>query len=111
MPCLLAPCWKKPFSAQLSPVQVSPDSHTSIGTLLDSDCFGRKRLNFISQPVVDALWASLRSLPPKQAMVAVVLTDIARSREYQQLVRLTRGLRLTYRDVGNEIVHMPYGLF
>ena len=37
---------------------------------------GRKRLNFISQPTVDDSWASFRSLPPKQAMVAVVLTDM-----------------------------------
>ena len=91
----LPQCWKKPFSAQLSPVQVSPDSHISMGTLLDSACLGRKRLNFISQPVVDALWASLRSFPPKQAMVAVVLTDIVSSQQHQQLLRSTseRGRR------------------
>ena len=33
MPFLLAPCWKNPFSEQLSGVQVSPDSHINTGAL------------------------------------------------------------------------------
>ena len=37
---------------------------------------GRKRFRAISQPVVDASWVSLRSLPPKEAIVAVVLSDM-----------------------------------
>ena len=33
-------------------------------------------MNFISQFVDAALWASFRSLPPNEAMVAVVSTDM-----------------------------------
>jgi hypothetical protein len=33
-------------------------------------------LKFISQLVVEAAWEHLRSLPPKEAMVALVVTDI-----------------------------------
>lgn len=33
-------------------------------------------MKFISQAVVLALWLSLRSLPPKEAMVAFVVTAI-----------------------------------
>lgn len=83
MPRLLAACWKKPFSEQLSPVHVRPDSQMSRGTFDLSDEGGRYRLNFISHPVVEASWASLRSFPPKEAMVAVVLTDISGTREGQ----------------------------
>jgi len=39
---------------------------------------GRYRLSFISQPRVVALWVSFRSLPPKEAMVAVVWKDMMR---------------------------------
>ena len=39
---------------------------------------GMYRLKFISHLVVDALWASLKSLPPKLAIVALVVTDIVR---------------------------------
>jgi len=35
-------------------------------------------LNPISQLVVEALWVSFSSLPPKEAMVALVVTDIIR---------------------------------
>ena len=34
------------------------------------------RLKAMSQPVVLEVWLSLRSLPPKQAMVAFVVTDM-----------------------------------
>ena len=33
-------------------------------------------MNAISQFVVEALWVSFRSFPPKEAMVAFVWTDI-----------------------------------
>jgi hypothetical protein len=33
IPRLLAPYWKKPFSEQLSPVHVRPESHINKGTL------------------------------------------------------------------------------
>lgn len=57
MPCLLAPCWKKPFSEQLSGVQVKPESQMKSGTLLCEFTAwgGRYRLKAISQPVVLAL--------------------------------------------------------
>ena len=44
-------------------------------------CGGRKRLSFISQFVVEALWVSLRSLPPKEAMVALVWRDMMSTKE------------------------------
>ena len=37
---------------------------------------GRKRFKAISQPVVEESWVSFRSLPPKEAIVAVVLKDM-----------------------------------
>ena len=43
------------------------------------DCGGRYKLKAISQLVVEALWASLRSLPPKEAIVALVVTGIFRA--------------------------------
>ena len=49
----------------------------SSGTLcrgLVVSCGGRKRLKAISQLVEEALWAHFRSLPPKEAMVALVVT-------------------------------------
>lgn len=50
------------------------------GTFWDAEllraCGGRKRLKPISQLVVVAAWLSLRSLPPKEAIVAFVVTDI-----------------------------------
>lgn len=33
-------------------------------------------MKFISQPVVVALWASFNSFPPKEAMVALVVTGM-----------------------------------
>lgn len=82
MPFWLAACWKNPFSAPLSPVHVKPARYISNGTLLRvlmSVCGGRKRLKAISQLVVEALWVHLRSLPPKDAMVAFVVTVIVQS--------------------------------
>lgn len=46
------------------------------GTFDDWACGGRKRLKFISHLVEVAAWLSLRSLPPKEAIVALVVTDI-----------------------------------
>ena len=37
---------------------------------------GRKRFRAISQLVVEALWTNFRSLPPKEAMVALVSRDM-----------------------------------
>ena len=79
IPCLLAACWKKPFSAQLSPVHVKPAKYIKRGKLegrWDWVWAGMKRLKFISHFVVEALCASLRSLPPKQAMELLVCKDI-----------------------------------
>lgn len=47
-----------------------------MGTLLLVAWGGRKRFKAISQPVEEALWVSLRSLPPNEAIVAVVLKGI-----------------------------------
>lgn len=77
IPCLLAACWKKPFSAQLSPVHVKPAKYIKRGKLESSWVWdGMKRLKFISHFVVEALCANLRSLPPKQAMELLVCKDI-----------------------------------
>ena len=48
----------------------------SSGTLFFEACGGRYKLKAILQPVVLALWASLSSLPPNEAIVAVVSTDM-----------------------------------
>ena len=42
-------------------------------------CGGKKRLKAISHLVLEALWASLRSLPPKDAMVALVWRDMMKN--------------------------------
>ena len=79
MPFSLALCWKNPFSAPLSPVHVNPAKYISKGTLCKGFRVawgGRKRLKPISQDVVEALWVNLRSLPPKEAIVAFVWTDM-----------------------------------
>ena len=62
--------------------------------LADADCGGRYKFNAISQLVVEALWVSLRSFPPNDAIEAVVLkVDI--------LGHASRVLLLTEkRDVG-----------
>jgi len=39
-------------------------------------CGGKYRLKFISVPVTLDWWDNLRSLPPKEAMVAFVVTDM-----------------------------------
>lgn len=76
MPCLVAACSKKPFSAQLSPVHVKPAKYIKRGKLeegrWDWVWAGMKRLKFISHLVEEALCANLRSLPPKQAMELLV---------------------------------------
>lgn len=79
MPFLLAPCWKKPFSVQLSGVQVRPESQISTGALCSAlvvTCGGRNKLKFISVPVTFDWCESFKSLPPKLAMVALVVTDM-----------------------------------
>lgn len=80
IPCLLAACWKKPFSAQLSPVHVKPAKYIKRGKLEDGRWdwiwAGMKRLKFISHFVVEELCANLRSLPPKEAMEPLVCRDI-----------------------------------
>lgn len=80
IPCLLAACWKKPFSAQLSPVHVKPAKYIKRGKLEDERqdwvLAGMKRLKFISHFVVEASCANLRSLPPKEAMELLVCRDI-----------------------------------
>lgn len=79
MPRLLAPCWKNPFSEQLSGVHVRPDKYISSGTLqigFKVAWGGRYKLKAISQPTVEALWDSFNSFPLKQAIVALVVTDI-----------------------------------
>jgi hypothetical protein len=74
MPFSLAPCWKKPFSEQLSPVHVNPDRKNKTGTFAPDfrACGGRNILRAMSVVVLDDLCFSFRSLPPKEAIVAVV---------------------------------------
>lgn len=42
----------------------------------------------MSQPVVEALWVSFKSLPPKDAIVAVVLKDIVTEMFRKECVKL-----------------------
>lgn len=79
IPFWLAPCWKKPFSEQLSAVHVKPESHINTGALCNAfvvTCGGRYRLKFISVPVTFDWCASFSSLPPKEAIVAFVVIDM-----------------------------------
>ena len=79
MPFCAAMCWKKPFSEQLSPVHVRPDKKIRTGTLCNGLrvlAGGRYTLRAISHDVVDALWVSLSSFPPKDAIVALVVKAI-----------------------------------
>lgn len=60
-------------------MHVRPDRYISTGTFFfwfDSACGGRYRLKAISQLVVVALCVSFKSLPPNEAMLALVVTDI-----------------------------------
>jgi len=41
-------------------------------------CGGRNKLKFISVPVTLDWWESFKSLPPKLAIVAFVVTDMMR---------------------------------
>lgn len=78
------------------------------GTFCVWACGGKKRLNFISHFVVVAAWLSFRSLPPKEAMVAFVVTDILYILYVVYVVMLEGGKRTTLEE-GERLTFLWWG--
>lgn len=68
-------------------MQVKPDRKNRTGALYpesETDCGGRYKLNAISHFVDVALWESFSSFPPKEEIVALVVTAmLSRDQSYQ----------------------------